>query len=146
MKAIPSFAEEITSEICRRIAEGENLRNICRDGHLPGFREIYFWMRTHPDFRANMKDAWECRARGYAEEIIEISDTAEPEETPSAINRARLKIETRKWLLSKQLPYDYGDRVEVTGQIDNQITLKVVRVTDQPADRPADIDIQAERI
>jgi hypothetical protein len=32
------------------------------------------------------------------------------------VQRSRLRVDARKWLLSKLLPKQYGDRVEVTGK------------------------------
>jgi hypothetical protein len=40
-----------------------------------------------------------------ADELLEIADEASPEE----YNVARLRVDTRKWLLSKMLPRVYGD-------------------------------------
>ncbi len=57
-----------------------------------------------------------------AEEILEIADdgsndTYETEDghekvNTDVINRSRLRVDTRKWLMSKLAPKKYGDKVE----------------------------------
>ena len=60
-----------------------------------------------------------ARLVGYhtmADDIIEIADN--PETDAASVQRDRLKVDTRKWLLSKALPKIYGDKLtaEVTGK------------------------------
>jgi hypothetical protein len=62
-----------------------------------------------------------ARARlvGYhtmADDLVEIADN--PATDAVAVNRDRLKVDTRKWLLSKALPKIYGDKLtaELTGK------------------------------
>lgn len=53
-----------------------------------------------------------------AEEILEISDNTENDRTELGlvnhenINRSRLKVDTRKWLMSKLAPKRYGEKVQ----------------------------------
>jgi hypothetical protein len=55
----------------------------------------------------------------YAEELVAITDhAARGTSHPEAINRARLRIDSRKWVLSKLLPNTYGNRVEPTGELE----------------------------
>jgi hypothetical protein len=49
---------------------------------------------------------------------IEIGEGVEIEKTDhEVIQRSRLRVDTRKWLMSKMLPKKYGDRIqqELTG-------------------------------
>jgi hypothetical protein len=41
-----------------------------------------------------------------------------------AINRSRLRVDTRKWLLAKLLPKVYGEKLEHAGAIGVDLTLK----------------------
>jgi hypothetical protein len=73
------------------------------------------------------------RARnvGYdlmAEGTLEIAD--DQREDP---NSRRVRIDARKWLLSKMLPKRYGDRLELAGDQDNPIQTRVlIEVVDSP--------------
>ena len=41
---------EIEDEIVRRLSDGEPLRSICRDNHMPGWQRVYEWMAADSDF------------------------------------------------------------------------------------------------
>jgi hypothetical protein len=41
------------------------------------------------------------------------------------INRAKLKVDTRKWLMSKMDPKRWGDRIQVAGDAENPLTVTV---------------------
>ncbi len=49
-----------------------------------------------------------------AEEIMEISDDVDSDSN-EAVQRARLRVDSRKWLLSKMAPRKYGDKLELAG-------------------------------
>jgi hypothetical protein len=60
-----------------------------------------------------------AREIGYtlmADDIIEISDTPVLTERGDATDRSRLRVESRKWLLSKALPKVYGDKQTIDGK------------------------------
>jgi hypothetical protein len=45
------------------------------------------------------------------------------------VQRARLQVDTRKWLLSKLAPKKYGERLELTGDPDRPLAIqKIERV------------------
>jgi hypothetical protein len=48
----------------------------------------------------------------WADEIIELADSA-PEDM-AATQKAKLQIESRKWLLAKLMPKKYGDHIDLT--------------------------------
>ena len=53
--------EEITLEICQRIAKGETMKAICLNTHLPSDDTIYAWLAVHPTFAASYaRGAWAC--------------------------------------------------------------------------------------
>jgi hypothetical protein len=62
--------------------------------------------------------------------------------TGDMIERAKLQVDTRKWLISKLKPETYGDRLELAGDARAPLTLVVERIG--AAVRPA-IDITPER-
>jgi hypothetical protein len=111
------YTPELSHEICRRLTEGEPPKGICRDDGMPAESTVRLWGLDDVEGFA----ALYARARlvGYhtmADELIEISDNTGTD--PAAVNRDRLRVDTRKWLLSKALPKIYGDKLtaEVTGK------------------------------
>lgn len=102
-----SYSQEVADRICEHIAEGGFATDLHRFG-LPGTSTLSRWMAEREDFRDAYTRARERRAETFAQQIVEIADT---EEDPQ---RARNRIEARKWLAMKLLPRVYGDKQEVT--------------------------------
>ena len=63
------------------------------------------------------------QAQGYADERMEIADG--PAETVVEVQDKRVRIDTRKWTLSKLLPKTYGDKLDVSA--DTNLTIRVIR-------------------
>ena len=78
-----------------------------------------------------------------ADELVEISDadcTVDGKPDNALVQQARLRVDTRKWLLSKMLPKRYVDRVtqELIGDGDRPIVSRIELVPVAPAPRPED--------
>ena len=133
LKARPaSYSLDLAERICAEIATGRSLPDISGDPGMPHARTVFRWLANQPEFQRLYELACLSRTHALAEEIIAISDddSADWIEEPAkhgtgvvrradnaAVQRARLKVDSRKWLLSKLQPRKYGDRVsaEVTG-------------------------------
>jgi hypothetical protein len=99
------YSEELAARICERLALGETLRAVCRDDDMPSPPTVIRWTLEKTDFSEQYARARETGYRLLADELVEIADDklGEPQ-------RDRLRVDTRKWLLSKALPKIYGDR------------------------------------
>lgn len=124
------FTQELADHICARIAEGESLRSVCRDENIPPTGTILRWVAQNEVFREQYEAAMEQRAEYLFEEMFEIADetkldTIETEtgERPNAewISRSRLRVDVRKWALSKMMPKKYGDRIQHANDPDNPL-------------------------
>ena len=115
-----TYTQEIADEICERLSNGESLRKICRDDHMPQESTVRGWViYDRENFYAQYTKAREIQAMRWAEEILEISDdpaerTMEGKIDTGDVNHKRLRVDTRKWLLSKVLPKVYGDKLDLT--------------------------------
>lgn len=128
------YTPEIAAEICKMLSEGKTLRRICKLPLMPSKTTFLRWVEADRDGLADQYAR--ARADGWvvmAEEIVEISDDGTNDypilENGSGdivilnkpdtehISRSKLRVDTRKWLLSKMLPKVYGDKVstEITG-------------------------------
>ncbi len=125
-KGRPSlYNEALADSICDRLADGESLNSICKSETMPSERTVRTWART-PDHAFSPKYA-QARQIGYlklADELLEIADDGTNDWMKRfgkdgegwAVNgehiaRSRLRVDTRKWLLSKCLPKVFGDRI-----------------------------------
>ncbi len=119
------FTQELADLICERLANGESLRAICTDEALPSRVTVIMWKNTNEEFFNQYARARDDQAELYADDIIDISDTpvvaekvttkadgSEEIVTGDAVDRSRLRVDSRKWLLSKLRPGTYGDKLQ----------------------------------
>lgn len=94
---------------------------------MPSVQTVFSWMRKHPEFLEQYARAKEESADALADEILDIADdstndTVETEDgvrvNHENIQRARLRVDTRKWIASKLKPKKYGDKLAVGGADD----------------------------
>lgn len=132
------YSPEIAAEICQRLAAGESLRAICRELHMPSEAAVRQWVAADTAFASQYAQAREAGYHAMADEILEIADdtshdTVHTEQGERAdtewISRSKLRVDSRKWLLSKMLPKVYGDKqaVELSGSVDVAATLMAAR-------------------
>jgi hypothetical protein len=148
------YTPELASHICRELAEGRSLRSICQDEEMPGRSTVYDWLDANlhgfPDqyARARMR-----QADTMLDEIIEIADdrsndVQQIEIAPEVkvdrvdyevINRSKLRVDARKWVMSKLAPKKYGDsrQLDVTSGGQRVTGFAIVDYTDSDDDSEA---------
>lgn len=109
------YTDELSDEICARIAEGESLVSIGKDTRMPSAVTVYAWLRTVDGFLKRYTTAREDQADTMIDEIHEIADAEMPvgidgKIDGGAVNHARLRVDTRKWIASKLKAKKYGDK------------------------------------
>jgi hypothetical protein len=118
--------QELAAEICKQLASGKTLRAVCRADDMPPESTVRRWvMDDREGFAAQYAVSREIGYQSMADELIDIADdnardTVADEDGHESTNhdviaRSRLRVDTRKWLLSKALPKVYGDKVALTG-------------------------------
>lgn len=125
--------DELTEEICGRLASGEPMSKITKDPHMPDMSTVYKWLRKDDEFRQMYEISRQDGAHTYASEISEIVDT-EPNKTyddqgnmrydPASIAYNRLRMDARKWLAAKYLPKVYGERQIMAGDADAPLVVE----------------------
>lgn len=124
------FTKEIGNQICQRIANGESVRTIVKDEEMPASSSIFRWLleEDKKDFWEQYEKARNIQAELMFEELLDIADdgtndwvtkqskTGTEYETvnPEVVSRSRLRVDTRKWYLSKVLPKKFGDKLDMT--------------------------------
>lgn len=112
------FDKAVADEICERLFDGESLRSICKDDHLPKAATVFRWLADgqHSHFKDQYDAARLAQAHGYVEKIIEIAEGAgrEGRDESGAVSRDRLQVDALKWFAGKLAPKYYGDKVDLT--------------------------------
>ena len=145
-----TYDPEVAETILSRMADGETLRAICRDPGMPPRRTVQGWAIDDVDgFSRRYTRARELQAHAMADELVEISDDgsndwmdrndpANPgfDLNGEHIQRSRVRVDTRKWLLAKVLPKEFGDRVQMAhgGDPDAPPIRTVGLVTEDPVE------------
>lgn len=115
------FTQELADRICARLAAGETLRAVCRDEDLPHESTVRLWARDNEAFYTQYAKAREIGYAGLADQLTEIADDKSGDPA-----RDRLRLDTRKWLLSKALPKIYGDKVAHVGGEEEDNPIRVI--------------------
>lgn len=136
----------VKDHVIREMSSGRSLHTVCReDAGMPSPGTVMSWTLEDPDFSVAYMNAKSTALLVMAEEIAEISEETnavtmvprldadgnpmyDAEGQPLMIKkvlplnadvvaRNRLRIDSRKWLLSKMMPKQFGDKTttELTG-------------------------------
>ncbi|NDI00174.1 MAG: hypothetical protein EBY78_07675 [Actinobacteria bacterium] len=116
------FSQELFDEICEKIANGESLRKICKDEKMPNLTSVWKWLNNNEELSKQYARAKEEQAELFADEITEICDAEMPMDAfgkidAGAVNQARLKIDSRKWIASKLKPKKFGDYTKIQAEV-----------------------------
>lgn len=129
---VSTYTPEMAAAICERLSAGESLRAICRAEGMPPESTVRNWVVDDTQgFAARYARARDIGLDCIAEEIREIADSPEEGEVATTkewgtevkrgdmLEHRRLKVDSRKWYLSKLAPKRYGDRqaVEHSGEV-----------------------------
>ncbi|MDG3582037.1 hypothetical protein [Galbibacter pacificus] len=124
--------DKILDDICQFIRKGDTLRTALSkadkgDEGNSGYSEkgiswttFYEWIDENPKKAEQYSRAIEIRAEKMAEELLDIADaTADDIITDKdgkeiinhhVVNRDKLRVDTRKWLMSKMFAKKYSDK------------------------------------
>ena len=107
------------------------IQRLCAEfDDLPDPQTIYRWLNSFPSFREEYARAKDSQMQVLADEIVDLADQdricekvtikadgSRETVTLDQVDRTKLQIDSRKWLLSKLAPRKYGDKVqqEVSG-------------------------------
>lgn len=122
------YSKGLAEKICSRLAEGQSLRVICLDENMPNASTVHAWvLEDKRGFSKQYARARDIQAEVMFDEILEIADDGSNDlmtitkgdlsynvEDREVTNRSRLRVDSRKWYLSKVLPKKFGDKIDLT--------------------------------
>ncbi len=134
-----SFSESRARIVLEHIKNGGSLRSLKEVEP----RSVFRWLEVNEKFRQQYARACEIRADAWLEEIIQIADDGSndtyldeegnPRTDHDVINRSKLRVDARKWAMSKAQPKKYGDKAEDEGDKPTEAITINVYSEDKPA-------------
>lgn len=134
--------EDIFNYICTEIEKGRALRNVLKDDKMPSTSTFYEWLELYPEKQKQYARATEIRAEAIFDDILSIADENDNDTyindngievvNNDVIQRSRLRIDARKWVLSKLNPKKFGEKLDVTS--DNKPILQTPIFGENPLD------------
>ena len=123
------FTKALGDRFFARLAMGESVRTVCAEDNMPAMTTIFRWLREKEDFRKQYDVAKQEATEAMSEDLLDIADNgvndwmevhygkdddASWRVNGEAIQRSRLRVDVRKWLMSKMKPKKYGEKLDLT--------------------------------
>lgn len=115
--------EKVFNSIIKDIEEGQSLRQSLKGKDKPSSQTFYVWLDASEDKSKQYARACNERADKIFEDILTIADDQEGDVYKdedgkeitnwNIVQRARLRVDSRKWMLSKLNPKKYSDKIQV---------------------------------
>jgi len=129
-KTLPDNYYRVLLEISR----GKPLSRVCGKHGLPTYHQVRYALMKDEEFKKEYDVAMRLQCDAYADEMIAIADNLDQRgvynkvfedgsqgkmEHVKQVERDRLSIVTRQWLIARRLPNIYGDsiRQEISNDI-----------------------------
>lgn len=118
-----TYTDAIAEKICSLLESGWTLNRICKEVEgMPNASTVRNWVRKIPEFAEQYALARKSQLEYIADEILDLSDDDSEDvllgkPNSAAVNRHRLMVDTRKFLLVHLMPEKYGQLVknEISG-------------------------------
>lgn len=130
------YTARLAAEICAQIETGKSLVDVAAISGMPKRDAIYAWLDQHKEFADMYVRAREIRADRMAESLLEIADDGRNDWMEEFdkdgeslgwklngehVQRSKLRVDARKWLLAKMAPRKYGDKIQHSNDPDNPL-------------------------
>jgi hypothetical protein len=121
--------QRILDEICDKIAEGMSLRSALSSGKYPARKNFLEWIDQDEFKRNQYARAMELRAEVKFDSIEQDymdNPKIDPETgriDPAWVALQRLKIDAKKWEVSKLFPKKYGDKLELDNKHSGSVNI-----------------------
>ena len=109
---------EITNQICEKLMSGVPLTRICEAKDLPSLSTVHRLINKDPSFAKQIIQARKVGCQFYLDKMIDELETVSNKD----VGIVREKLHHYRWLASKLLPSQYGDKQEVIQ--DTKITIQ----------------------
>lgn len=138
------YSKEVADLICEKISTsslGLKRLHIKYPEQIPAPSMIMRWLIENEEFREQYRLAREVQMQYLEDELLEIADDSSEDieiyisqsgmeyekENKEFVNRSKLRIHTRMWLMGKIKPKVYGKQAEEGTKEKQEVIVKVIR-------------------
>ncbi|AUR95623.1 hypothetical protein NVP1210O_01, partial [Vibrio phage 1.210.O._10N.222.52.C2] len=106
------FSQEVANSICKELADGTPLREICRDDDKPALSTVLMWVVNNKDgFMEQYRNARTAQAHHDADKLRSLAEMVvdgdiEPQQ-------AKVAIDVYKWTAERNAAKVYGPKQEI---------------------------------
>ena len=132
-------------EVIERINDGDSVSDAVKG--IMTRKTFYFGLKKYPELGDIYARACEARAEAIFDEILEIADESSNDieqidlgdgmvsekVNHEAIQRSKLRVDARKWALSKMNPKRFGEKLDVTSN-DQTLPAPVIIAPNSPSE------------
>ena len=132
-KAGSQDREDLAKKVLEGMHGGLSCFKACQAAGVPHSTFIG-WVNVDTELADRYTRAREDLLERMAQEVLELSDVdvglqPDGKRDWAAVQKHKLQVDTRKWLLSKLAPKKFGDKLELTGDPDRPLAIqKIERV------------------
>lgn len=122
------YRQSVARGICLRLMLGQSLNEICRKNQYPTKTTVFTWLQKYPEFLDQYRYAREIQQETHLDDLLEIADDGTNDwmerldrDGESAgwvlngehVNRSKLRIDTRKWVMERMASKRYGTKTNI---------------------------------
>lgn len=144
------MSQAVMDAICDQLADGHSLRGICEANNMPDRGTVLRALAKNDEWATQYALAKQVGLEAWADDIIDtatrprigsktkvvgkgktkVTETV----TGDMVDRSRLEVDAKKWIMSKLAPKKYGDRLDMT--VDAKVEGSVQYQANIPPRRP----------
>lgn len=111
------YDKKILAKICTGLSVGKSLKKVCYEQAVD-MNTVWRWLMDYPEAKELYDNAKRESGEAMGEEMLEIAEidvvVGDDKSDNARVQQQRLRVDTRKWLMSKLMPRKYGDKVDIT--------------------------------
>lgn len=110
------FSQTLADLIVQKVIEGTYLSDIPKIKGFPDAYTIARWRSSSAEFDTDIRFAKKMRAERLRDEALKAAEESVGKQA-EYVSGYKLKVDTLKWAAEKDCPEEFGNKVEVKGQI-----------------------------
>ncbi len=113
------YNSNVVVQLCEQLAQGISLRTVCLAPEMPALSTVFKWLAKYPEFVEQYDKAKIESTEAMSEDTLFLADQSSEvlvgdKSDNARVQAMKLRVDTRKWLMSKMKPKKYGEKLDMT--------------------------------